>query len=29
MLIKLRKILLFKGKNAMNIPAIKMNCYLN
>ena len=29
MLIKLRKILLFKGKNAMNIPATKMNCYLN
>ena len=29
MLIKLRKILLFKGKSAVNIPATKMNCYLN
>ena len=28
-LIKLRKILLFKDKSAMNSPATKMNCYLN
>ena len=29
MLLKLRKILLFKDKIAMTIPATKMNCYLN
>ena len=28
-LIKLRKIRLFKDKSAMNSPATKMNCYLN
>lgn len=28
MLIKLRKILLFHDKDAMNIPATKIHCYL-
>lgn len=29
MLTKLKKLFLLKDKNAINIPATKMNCYLN